>query len=95
MTGPRWTAWLTWIALTEAALWTLAALGPGYRHGTIAADRGLIARFFISEPSFLQAVLVNALYLHIVVGVAVTAAWLAKRHRESKASRAGTPPSDM
>lgn len=75
-------AWLRWIALSEALILAWAAVGPGYRHAAVQeADPGLLARFFIEDPGFLEAFAVNVVGMHLFVGAAFLAAWAVGRAR--------------
>lgn len=44
-------------------------------------DPALIARFFIEDPSFLQAVAVNEIVAHVVIGGAWLAAWIVGKRK--------------
>ena len=67
----------------EGLILLLAVLGPGRRH----PDQTLIARFFLDDPSFLQAVGVNWIALHVVMMAAFFAAWIVKRRKTAEAAR--------
>lgn len=44
---------------------------------------GLIARFFIEDPSYLESVAVNVIVAHMVIGGLWLIAWIAGRRKRS------------
>lgn len=75
--------WIRWIVVVEAIILLLAVAGPGSRYSRIKeGDPALIARFFIEDPSFLQAVAVNEIVAHVVVGGAWLAAWIVGKRKD-------------
>lgn len=76
-------AWIRWFLFMEILILIFAVAGPGYRHAVVQeGDRGLLARFFIEDPTFLEAVGVNAVFMHVVIVGAWVAAWVVGKHRE-------------
>lgn len=76
--------WLGFVAVLELALWILAWLGPGAGHGRMLRERGLIAGLFLPHPGLVAQVFFNALFLNLVAGGALVAAWTVKRRSRDR-----------
>lgn len=75
------------MVLAEALIWFLALAGPGSRYSIRrTGDHGLIARWFVDEPSFWDAVLINAAVIHVFIAGAFLAARIVSRRRKEKGS---------
>jgi hypothetical protein len=55
-----------------------ALAGPGYRH---RGDHALFARCIMEDPSYLDAVLVNFVTMHLLGAYAWLTAWIVTRLR--------------
>ena len=76
----RVVAWLHWLLFSESLILLLALAGPGYRYAIRKrGDHALIARLFIEDPTYLEAVAVNLVVLHLFIGSVLFAAWLIPR----------------
>lgn len=76
-------AWIRWFLFSEGLILLLALAGPGSRYGLRRSDdHALLARLFFEEPTYLQAVVVNFVLLHLFMGGAWFAAWLLPRLRK-------------
>lgn len=73
----RLKAWARWALLSESIILLLALAGPGFRNAfrQTADNHALFASWFIDDPGYLTAVLVNILAIHLFVG----GAWLLAR----------------
>lgn len=77
-----WRAWARWALMAEGLILLLAVAGPGYRYAfRPGGDTGLFARLVIEDPTFLEALLVNLVALHLVIGGLWLAAWIVARRR--------------
>lgn len=74
---------LKYVAVLEVLLWLLAWGGPGLLHGGGTAGRAFLANLFLQDPSFLQKVLVNAAFGHLVAYGAVFAAWRSRVRKDA------------
>lgn len=75
-------AWIRWFLFSEGLILLLALAGPGYRYAIRKdGDHALLARLFFEEPSYLQAVAVNFVAVHLFMGLAFFAAWLSARRK--------------
>ena len=78
-------AWVRWILFMESLILLLALAGPGSRYGLRRdGDHALLARLFFEEPTYLQAVAVNFVLLHLFMGGAWLLAWLIPRLRRQR-----------
>ena len=76
-------AWLRWLLFSESLILLLALAGPGSRYAyRRRGDHALLARLFIEDPTYLEAVAVNFLALNLFIGGAWFAAWLVTRLRK-------------
>jgi hypothetical protein len=76
-------AWIRWFLFSEGLILLLALAGPGrlirYRQRD---SHDLLARMFIDDPCYLEAVVVNFVALHLFIGCAFLAAWVVTRARQ-------------
>lgn len=70
-------AWLRWGLFSESIMLLLALAGPGFRYSfrQSADSHDLFASWFIDDPGYLTAVLVNLIAIHLFIG----GAWLLAR----------------
>jgi len=68
--GSRPGAWVRWILLVKGMILLLAVAGPGYNQSTQKeGDHALIAQWFMEDPDFLEAVIINFIVIHIFLFV--------------------------
>jgi len=80
----RKSAWLRWILFSEGLILLVAVAGPGYRYAVgPRSDHGLIARWFVDNPSFFDALFVNFVALHLFIGGIWLAAWIVTRAKRT------------
>lgn len=73
---------IRWFLLAEALIFLWSMAGPGYRHAMVQdAEPGVVARVFFDDPTFVQAVAVNAVGLHLFVGGVILVVWVVGRIR--------------
>lgn len=74
--------WTRRILVAEALILGWSAVGPVYRHVSGPdPGPGAVARYVLDDPTLLQAVVVNAAGLHLVLGSAALAVWILGRSR--------------
>jgi hypothetical protein len=74
--------WIRWFLLSEGLILLLALAGPGHRYGIRQrSDHALLARLFIEDPGYMEAVAVNFIVVNLLVEGALLAAWFATRVR--------------
>jgi hypothetical protein len=74
--------WIRWFLFSEGLILLLALAGPGHRRRiNRSGDNALFARWFIEDPSYLEAVAVNFVVIHLFIGCAFLAAWIVTRLR--------------
>ena len=75
--------WIRWFLFSEGLILLLALAGPGRRGSAYRRDNhDLLAGWFIDDPSYLQAVIVNLIAIHIFIGSVFVAAWMVTRWRD-------------
>jgi hypothetical protein len=73
-------AWTRWLLFSEGLILLLALAGPGRRIRHRQRDNhDLLARIFIEDPSYVEAVAVNFVVLHFSIGCVIFAAWVVTR----------------
>ena len=74
--------WIRWLLFSEGLILLLALAGPGRRSGAYRRDNhDLLASLFIEDPTYLQAVAMNFIAIHIFMGCIFLAAWIVTRWR--------------
>ena len=72
------------LAVLVVLILLLAVAGPGYRYAVgRRSDHGLIARWFVDNPSFFDALIVNFVALHLFIGGIWLAAWIVTRAKRT------------
>ena len=79
----RVSKWIRWFLLSEGLILFLAFAGPGtrYRHDQ-RNSHDLLARFVVEDPTYIEAVVVNVVVVHLFIGCAFLAAWVFTRWRQ-------------
>jgi hypothetical protein len=74
--------WIRWLLFSEGLILLLALAGPGHRNRVgQSGDHALLARLFIEDPGYLEAVAVNFIAANLFVWGALLAAWIVTRLR--------------
>lgn len=74
--------WVRWFLFSEGLILLLALAGPGKRYWhSNRENHDLLARLIVDDPTYLGAVLVNFIALHIFIGSVFLAAWFVARLR--------------
>jgi hypothetical protein len=77
--------WIRWLLFSEGLILLLALAGPGHRAGAYQPNNhDLLANFFIENPSYLQAVAVNLIAIHLFIVCIFFAAWFVTRWQQKK-----------
>ena len=76
--------WIRWFLFSEGLILLLALAGPGRRNSIRrSSDYALLARLFIEDPSYIEALVVNFVAVNLFVGCALLAAWFVTRLRRN------------
>ena len=78
-------AWIKWFLFLEGMVLFLALAGPGSRYTLHRRNsHALIARFFIEDPTYWQAVGVNFIAVNLFIACAWFAAWVVTQLRNKR-----------